>query len=469
MNTMNGTNACQEIEAVQHHNAKTAFTSKINQTHLSKIRYVWCLVAIGLVGCGKNEGVKFRFNQVELVKQERLNLDDNNHYSADYPEQVGDVLTALFGTPDEPRFPFLYEEDDPASDVLSLANLKMAAGPVKSGRQGEPAGLYREHCVQCHGITGDGSGPTAAFLNPYPRDFRLGKFKFKSTPLRRPPTDEDLTRTLSDGIPGTAMPSFRTLPSEQVDALVDYVKYLSIRGQFERRLLTEIDNLDGDPLLDLQLISSETGNVSAAQRGQFVEQLQTLLEDYLMEDIVERWADADDAVTDVPVPPASFVSSHPQHGDLIESGRQLFRGRANCVQCHGPTGLGDGQTENYDDWTNDWMKTAGVDSNFPESYRRFLNAGAMKPRHISPRNLQLSIFRGGSRPQDIYRRIANGIEGTPMPSAPTLSPDEIWALVAFVRNMRIEANEMEANAMEANQMTANEMTANEVSNTPPDL
>ena len=55
----------------------------------------------------------------------------------------------------------------------------MAAGPVKSGRHGEPAGLYLEHCVQCHGISGDGRGPTAAFLNPYPRDFRLGKFQIQ--------------------------------------------------------------------------------------------------------------------------------------------------------------------------------------------------------------------------------------------------------------------------------------------------
>ena len=29
--------------------------------------------------------------------------------------------------------------------------------------------LYREHCAHCHGISGDGVGPTAVFLNPYPR------------------------------------------------------------------------------------------------------------------------------------------------------------------------------------------------------------------------------------------------------------------------------------------------------------
>ena len=373
-----------------------------------------------------------------MIKQERLNLDEDEHYSSSYPKEIGNILTALFGTPDDPQFPFLYDEDDPARQVLSIENLKMAAGPVKSGRQGEPSGLFREHCVQCHGISGDGRGPTSAFLNPYPRDFRLGKFKFKSTPLRQPPTSEDLTQVIRHGIPGTAMPSFQTLSPAEVAALVDYVKYLSIRGQFERRLLSEIDNLDGDPLIDLQLAAIDSGIEPAAGREQFIEQLQTIVEEYLIEDIVERWANADRAVTDVPPPPATFESSHPQHLALIESGRQLFRGKANCVQCHGPTGLGDGQTENFDDWTNDWLKTAGVDPNFPESYQHFRDAGALKPRHISPRNLQLAIFRGGRRPENIYRRIANGIEGTPMPSAPTLSADEIWALVAYVKNMHIE-------------------------------
>ena len=169
---------------------------------------VFCVLAIGLLsGCEQSAEVQFRFNQVEWVRQERLYLDSDQHFDERYKKEIGTILTALFGTPDEPEFHFLYEdeEDDPARDVISLENLKLAAGPVKSGRHGEPAGLYREHCVQCHGITGDGRGPTAMFLNPPPRDFRLGKFKFKSTPLRRPPPDEDLSNVIRHGITGTSL------------------------------------------------------------------------------------------------------------------------------------------------------------------------------------------------------------------------------------------------------------------------
>ena len=189
-----------------------------------------------LAGCERSPQPQFRLNNVELIKQERLNLDDGEHFPEHYPTELSNILTALFGNPNEPRFPFLLGEDDDAHEILSLENLELAAGPVSSGRKGEPSGLYREHCVQCHGITGDGAGPTAAFLTPYPRDFRMGKFKFKSTPLGKPPTDEDLSRIIRHGIPGTAMPSFQTLSPTEVAALIDYVKYLSIRGQYERRL-----------------------------------------------------------------------------------------------------------------------------------------------------------------------------------------------------------------------------------------
>lgn len=401
-------------------------------------------IAIFLVGAalilqpGCSDPPEFRFNEVELVKQEQLCLDEGEHFDPSYRRQIGNLLIALFGTPDEPEFPFLKTHDDPAEKVLTLENLKLAAGPVHSGRQGQPAGLYREHCAQCHGITGDGSGPTAAFLYPYPRDFRMGQFKFKSTGLKHSPTDEDLTRILRNGIPGTAMPAFTTLSPQEIESLINYVKYLSIRGELERLLLAEVDSMDGDPLLDFELVDPAAKQSGEYDREEFQDQLATIVEDKLLTGIIRKWARAEEKITAVPDPPDSIVAGHPGHQTLIDSGRQLFRGRANCVQCHGPTGLGDGQNQNFDDWTNDWLKSPGVDSGDRSTYRHFLAAGAKPPRYISPRNLQLAIFRGGGQLDDIFRRIDNGIAGTPMPSAPTLSDDEVWALVAYVKNMKQE-------------------------------
>ena len=400
-----------------------------------------CLfLLVFLSGCERSPEPQFRLNNVEWVKQERLALDDGQHFSGAYKTELADLLTALFGTPSEPEFPFLLGEEDDAHEVIKLENLQLAAGPVKSGRKGEPSGLYREHCVQCHGITGDGKGPTASFLNPYPRDFRMGRFKFKSTPLGKAPTDEDLSRIIRNGIPGTAMPSFKTLSPEEVESLIDYVKYLSIRGQVERRLMSEIDSMDGDPLLDLSLVADpETDDEE--KREIFEEQLYTLVGEFCSEETIGRWLDTDEKISEVPAAPVSYDLESSDHKSLVETGQALFRGKANCAQCHGGTGLGDGQTEDHDEWTKDWLNTPGVDPNFPESYQHFIDVGALRPRKIRPRNLRMPVFRGGNRSDDIYRRIANGIEGTPMPSSPTLTSDEIWALVAYVRSMPYQSSD----------------------------
>ncbi len=68
--------------------------------------------------------------------------------------------------------------------------------------------IYYRRCSFCHGLTGDGDGPAADQLIPRPRDFTKGLYKFRSTESGELPTDEDLFRTISRGIPGTAMQAF---------------------------------------------------------------------------------------------------------------------------------------------------------------------------------------------------------------------------------------------------------------------
>ena len=107
--------------------------------------------------------------------------------------------------------------------LLSVARLESAEGPGRSG-----AALYKEYCSVCHGDVGGGDGFAAKYLDPRPRDFRSGVYKIRSTPSL--PTDEDITRTITKGIPGTLMPAFefeKDLKEVEIKTLVAYVKSFS--------------------------------------------------------------------------------------------------------------------------------------------------------------------------------------------------------------------------------------------------
>jgi mono/diheme cytochrome c family protein len=337
-------------------------------------------------------------------------------------QDVDEVLAAMFGTPDDPLVPAVPDLD--VGKLMNLSRLKTAAGPVGTDEHGRARGLYREHCAHCHGVTGDGLGPTAAFLNPYPRDYRVGKFKFKSTPLGAKPTHADLTKIIKEGIPGTAMPAFLLLPNHEIEALVDYVKYLAIRGEVERGLLEQwTGNLgEGDRLF------ADAEKISGDEVGVIQE---------VVANVMSRWVEAEGQATAVAARPEYTPEELKKSR---EAGRVLFQGtKANCFTCHGISALGDGQLGGFDDWTKEFVAPTGVLN--PEYVREYTRLGMLEPRTIRPRNLRQGVFRGGRRPVDIYWRIRNGIEGTPMPGVPekTLSDSEVWDLVNYVQSLPYEA------------------------------
>lgn len=86
---------------------------------------------------------------------------------------------------------------------------------------------YEQYCIGCHGEKGDGNGEAARFLLPRPRNFQNAIFKFSSTRSGQLPTDDDLKRTIRNGLRGSAMPAFNLVPDHSIDALVVYVKSFS--------------------------------------------------------------------------------------------------------------------------------------------------------------------------------------------------------------------------------------------------
>jgi mono/diheme cytochrome c family protein len=363
---------------------------------------VVALAACGLqaAGCMPAPQPKFQLNTFEITKAE---------LSSEQQSELATILTAMFGTPDD-AFAF--------SDAgLDKKKLQLAAGPTSADAFGNQSGLFRRHCVHCHGITGDGAGPTAQFLRPYPRDYREGMFKFKSTERAAMPTRADLRRILMEGIPGTAMPSFRLLPDYEQDALVEYVMYLSMRGQTEIKLILEMADLGEDEKLDLT---------------------REFLVGGVLTSVSDLWKEAEEKVIrpDMAIAPKPDYEREPAEIAVsIAAGRELFYGaKANCVKCHGPSSLGDGQLTDYDEWTKPFIEFAKTHPDV-----RPASLGLLPPRTIRPRNLRLGVYRGGSRPLDVFRRIYAGINGAPMPNgSPALSQQEIWQLVDYVRSLPFE-------------------------------
>lgn len=178
-----------------------------------------------------------------------------------------------------------------AADVPAKAKPKETPELVEQGRT-----VYFRRCSFCHGLQGDGDGPAAQFLDPRPRDFTLGTYKFRNTQSGKLPTDENLFRTISRGLPGTAMQAFDSevikngLTEDERWAVIAYIKTFA----------QEFSNPDFDPYKQI-----------------------------------------------VPMPKNMPVMSDA----TVAKGKEVFE-KAKCWECHGKQGRGDGQKafDRTDDW-----------------------------------------------------------------------------------------------------------------------
>jgi mono/diheme cytochrome c family protein len=84
--------------------------------------------------------------------------------------------------------------------------------------------VYLERCAFCHGEKGDGNGPVARYLNPRPRNFTLGQFRFRTTASGELPLRSDVIAIVKSGVNGTAMPHWEGVLSDpEIEAVVDYL------------------------------------------------------------------------------------------------------------------------------------------------------------------------------------------------------------------------------------------------------
>lgn len=108
-----------------------------------------------------------------------------------------------------------------------------------------------------------------------------------------------------------------------------------------------------------------------------------------------------------PLPAIAMPRKPPATSSLVSLGRSKYQ-EAGCAQCHGPDG-GRGDGPSAKDLKDDWGNP------------------------ITPADLTQKPFKSGTEPEDLYRTISTGLNGTPMPSyASALSANERWALVFYI-------------------------------------
>ena len=109
--------------------------------------------------------------------------------------------------------------------LIATVNISEAAkGDKEAGKK-----VYEKRCAWCHGWAGAGDGPAADFLNPRPRDFTSGIYKYKTSNIDNPfPYEEDIYKIIANGMTGTSMPFWKDVLSDKdIWNLVAYVKSLA--------------------------------------------------------------------------------------------------------------------------------------------------------------------------------------------------------------------------------------------------
>jgi mono/diheme cytochrome c family protein len=340
----------------------------------------------------------------DKVRKALVNLYGENPQKIRVPEGMGILLTGGGA-----RLANYQEVGESVKRNVSADGKQIAGG----------YGLYRRHCVHCHGVSGAGDGPTAAFLYPIPRDYRKGLFKFTSTPNGARPTRDDLTRTIKNGLHGTSMPAFEALLSDdEIAQLVDYVIFLSIRGE------TELELIDVGTTSDENDVNSLTLDVAREAA----------------EGVFNKWKTAQTLVVNPSTPRT------PSTRDSILRGRELFLGRVKdaklvCTDCHGALARGDGPSFVNQDVFNRVVfggnpsereqRISELDDKTKDLWGQKLDEWG---NPLRPSNLNRGVYKGGRRPLDIYWRIAKGITGAQMPShyPGLINEKQVWDLVNFV-------------------------------------
>jgi len=101
---------------------------------------------------------------------------------------------------------------------------------VAGGNAAEGKKTYDLLCWICHGVSGGGNGPASPGIDPPPRNFNLGEFKFDADKDGVTGTDEDLFLVIRKGGASfggnPVMVNWPSLSDAEVANVIAYIRTL---------------------------------------------------------------------------------------------------------------------------------------------------------------------------------------------------------------------------------------------------
>ncbi len=108
---------------------------------------------------------------------------------------------------------------------LLVGGNALAAGNAENGNT-----LFQANCATCHGTGGKGDGPVGQALQPPPRDFTVGDFKFDTDGDGTPGNDSDLTNVIKQGAGAFGgsplMAPWGHLPDSDIADMIAFIRTL---------------------------------------------------------------------------------------------------------------------------------------------------------------------------------------------------------------------------------------------------
>lgn len=238
--------------------------------------------------------------------------------------------------------------------------------------------LFAVNCASCHGVDGYGNGPAAAALNPKPRNYHEGYWRYGGGVAR-------IVQTISTGSPGTAMAAFTNIPFEDRFALAHYVRTFAPKPEKDKpEDLAWLGPIGGG--------KGGTGAAAGAGPGGPAKPGPTIPIELALR-----------LMTEPPAPVAPAGSYAPQSADT--PGAAAYGSR--CASCHGGSGEG------------------GI---------RVRMLGSAPYAYMT--TMPLSASRAASDPARFEKLILEGLPGWAMPGNGDLSREEIRSLFEFTAGLR---------------------------------